>query len=65
MLVGRGENVRLLVFEMVQCVLCAENWVPASSSQDNDSLYEEVEIESDYEPEPPCTVVEGSGHGRV
>ena len=62
LLVGRGENIRLLVlFEMVQCVLCAENWVPACSSQDNDSLYEEVEIESDYEPEPPCSMVEAQG----
>ena len=60
--VGRGENIRLLVlFELVQCVLCAENWVPASSSQDNDSLNEEVEIESVYEPEPPCTMVEVQG----
>ena len=50
MLVGRGENIRLLVlFELVQCVLCAENWVP------------EVEIESDCEPEPPCTMVEVQG----
>ena len=61
-LVGRGENFRLLVlFEMVQCVLCAESWVPACSSQDNASLYEEVEIESDNEPEPPCNVVEVQG----
>ena len=62
MQVGRGENIRLLVlFEMVQCVLCAKNWVPASSSQDNDSLYEEVEIGSYCEPEPPCTMVEVQG----
>ena len=65
-LVGRGENFRLLVlFEMVQCVLCAESWVPACSSQDNASLYEEVEIESDNEPEPPVQCGGGSGHGRV
>ena len=50
-----------MLFEMVQCVLCAENWVPACSSQDNASLYEEVEIESDYEPEPPRTMVEVQG----
>ena len=55
-LVGRGKNFRLLVlFEMVQCVLSA------SSSQENESLYEVVEIESDYEPEPPCTMVEVQG----
>ena len=61
-LVGLGENLRLLVlFELVQCVSCAENWVPACSIQDNASLYEEVEIESDYEPEPPCTMVEVQG----
>ena len=61
-LVGRGDNVRLLVlFEMVQCVLCAEHWVPACSSQDSASLNEEVEIESDYEPQPPCTMVEVQG----
>ena len=57
-LLGRGENIRFLVlFEMVQCALCAENWVPGSSSQETVSLYEVVEIESDYEPEPPCTMV--------
>ena len=46
-LVGRGENFRLLMLlEMVQCMLSA------SSSQENESLYE------DYEPELPCTMVE-------
>ena len=61
-LVGRGENIRFLVlFEMVQCVLCAENRVPGSSSQETDSLCEVVENESDYGPEPPCTMVETQG----
>ena len=63
-LVGRGENIRFLVlFEMVQCVLCAENWVTGRSSQKTDSLHEVVEIESDYEPESPCTMVETQGTG--
>ena len=35
--------------------------MPACSSQDNASLYEEVEIESDYEPQPPSTMVETQG----
>ena len=40
--VGCGENFRLLVlFGVVQCVLSA------SSSQENESLYDVVEIESD------------------
>ena len=61
-LVGRGENFRFWCCSSeVQCVLCAENWVPASSSQENESLYEVVKIESDYEPEPPCTMVEVQG----
>ena len=46
---------------VVQCALCAENWVPGSSSQEADSLYEVVEIESDCEPEPPCTMVDCQG----
>ena len=35
--------------------------MPGSSSQEIDSLYEVVEIESDYEPEPLCTMVETQG----
>ena len=35
--------------------------MPGSSSQETDSLFEVVEIESDYEPEPPCTMVETQG----
>ena len=45
----------------VQCALCAENWVPGSSSQETDSLHEVVEIESDCEPESPCTMVDCQG----
>ena len=38
-------------------VLCAENWVPGSSSQEVEAdLFEWVEVES-YEPEPPCTMI--------
>ena len=32
-----------------------------SSSQEPDSLYELVEVESDYEPERPCTMVDSQG----
>ena len=47
------ENIRFLVLsEVVQCALCAENWAPGSSSQETHSLYELVEVESDHEPEP-------------
>ena len=54
---GRGENIRLLVLsEMVQRALCAENWVPGCSSPESDSLHEWVQVESDYEPEPPWTI---------
>ena len=52
------ENTRLFILlEMVQVVCCAENWVPGSSSQEDEAaLFEWVEVES-YEPEPLCTMI--------
>ena len=57
------ENTRLFIFlEMVQIVICVENWVPGSSRQRDDSdPFEWVEVES-YEPEPPCTMVDNTPH---
>ena len=41
---------------------CVENWVPGSSSQDDEAdLFEWVEVES-YEPEPPCTMINNTPH---
>ena len=58
-----AENTRLFILlEMVQVVFCAENWVPGSSSQEDEAaLFEWVEVES-YEPEPPCTMVDNTPH---
>ena len=58
-----AENTRLFILlEMVQVVFCAENWVPGSSSQEDEAaLSEWVEVES-YKPEPPCTMVDNTSH---
>ena len=58
-----AENTRLFILlEMVQVVLCAENWVPGSSSQEVEAdFFEWVEVES-YEPEPPCTMINNTPH---
>ena len=58
-----AENTRLfLLLEMVRVVLCVENWVPGSSSQEmEEDLFEWVEVES-YEPEPPCTMINTTTH---
>ena len=52
-----AEKTRLFILlEMVQVVLCAENWVPGSFSQEVEAdLFEWVEVES-YELELPCTM---------
>ena len=57
------ETTRLFILlEMVQVVFCAENWVPGSSSQEDEAaLFEWVEVES-YEPEPPCTMSNNTPH---
>ena len=58
-----AENTRLFILlEMVQVVFCAENWVPGSSSQEDEAaLFEWVEVES-YEPEPPCTMINNTSY---
>ena len=55
------ENTRLFILlEMLQVMSCVENWVPGSSSQEDEAdLFEWVEVES-YEPEPPCTMVDNT-----
>ena len=67
-LVGRfapfaAENTRLFILlEMVQVVLCAENWVLGSFSQEVEAdLFAWVEVEN-YEPEPPCTTINNNTH---
>ena len=64
-----AENTRLFILlEMVQVVFCAENWVPGSSSQEDEAaLFEWVEVES-YEPPrtminntPTCSSAGGDG----
>ena len=43
-------------------VLCAENLVPGSSSQEVEAdLFKCVKVES-YEPEPPCTMINNTSH---